>query len=140
MDQITSNLFIGDFLDSSGIEKLKEKEISVVFNVASEVTDKLPEEIEYIWNPLIDDGTDTTERLEQAIKTLEVLLSDNKKVLVHCMGGISRSATLIATFIAYDKNISFEAAIRAVQRYHPQANPSIEMRSLAIQVLRKLRE
>jgi len=58
------------------------------------------------------------------------------------MGGISRSATLIATFIAYDKKYFFlRRQLELVQRYHPQSlTPSIEMRSLAIQVLRKLRD
>ena len=46
------------------------------------------------------------------------------RVLVHCVEGVSRSASVVIALIARDKKLSVEDALKFVQEKRPVANPN----------------
>jgi serine/threonine/tyrosine-interacting protein len=56
-------------------------------------------------------------------------LRDNKRVLVHCAAGVSRSATLVAAYLMLENNITAEEAINYIMRKRDCINPNDGFRS-----------
>lgn len=50
-------------------------------------------------------------------------LKQNQKVLVHCVAGMNRSATLCCAVLILLEGLGAEAALARVREYHPWARP-----------------
>lgn len=66
----------------------------------------------YTWSRLSDDALPVVD-----------LLRANKRVLIHCMAGVNRSATLTCATLMYIEGIGAREALQRVQRFHPMAHP-----------------
>jgi protein-tyrosine phosphatase len=69
--------------------------------------------------PIKDFYAPSLEYLIKIIKYIDEKIKENKKVLVHCYGGLGRTGTIVASFLVYYKKISAEEAINYVRRIRP---------------------
>ena len=58
--------------------------------------------------------TDITPYMEQAIKFIETKHKENKVVLVHCSAGVSRSPSILISYLIYT-GLSFDEAFKKVR-------------------------
>ena len=86
--------------------------------------------------PLIDGEGNSIGRLGGAERLVRVLLQSNQKVLVHCHGGVSRSATVIALHLVKTGQAkTFDAAVKEVKKARPVADPHQALCTLAKEAL-----
>ncbi|KAK9249424.1 protein-tyrosine phosphatase-like protein [Lipomyces tetrasporus] len=71
-----------------------------------------------------DDDEDMLQYFDQSNAFIDEALSSGGTILVHCIAGISRSATLVIAYIMQDRRISFEEAWSLVQEGRPIVNPN----------------
>ena len=68
------------------------------------------------------DGMTTTEICEEAQWVIE-RLEQNQSVLVHCVAGMNRSATVCCAALMLLEGLTAEAALERVRQHHPWARP-----------------
>lgn len=75
----------------------------------------MPQHIEYLYIPAIDhESFDLSPFFEAANELLDAE-TRRTNVLVHCMAGVSRSATLVMAFLMKSRNIGFSEAYALVK-------------------------
>ena len=110
-------LFLGDRSSANDVDNLKKTNITYILNCAGK---KCTEFTEY-------DDTFTIHVIEaidnmkceilkkyliESIEFIEKAKKNKKRILVHCVGGVNRSATIVAAYLMYSKYKKdiFEAA------------------------------
>ena len=122
MSQITSNIYLGNLFDAQNIQKLLKLGIKKVLSL---ITDtqllKYPDEIEH---KLIKIEDFPKENIIQYFYECLLFIDDNKKILVHCYAGLSRSATIVVAYIMWKNQLDFLEAIKLVEQIRPNINPN----------------
>ncbi len=142
MHKITDRIFISDWADANDEHFLHGNQIPCVLNVCREKDADNVEGVKYVFHPMHDGPPTTVEELLSAVRTLDLLLSENDKVLVHCLAGISRSPMVVAVWIGWKHNTSYptlEKALDFVARGRPIVDPNSYMVNLGKEVLKKLK-
>lgn len=100
-------------------------------------------ELDDTWAPMPDDRRwrrgegmfgYTWQKLDADAREIAELMRNGRRVLIHCMAGVNRSATLTCAVLMHLEGISADAALRRVQRFHQPARPE----DLHWQALRRL--
>lgn len=79
----------------------------------------LPPHIEYLYIPAVDhESFDISKYFATAHQLLEEELP-RTNVLVHCMAGVSRSATLVIAYLMRARGMSLETAFAVVKKRRP---------------------
>jgi len=73
--------------------------------------------------PLTDEQVNDHQQFSAAVSTTRAHIRNEGTVLVNCSVGVSRSATVIATAIAAEDGLSFDAAVAEIRGHRPRANP-----------------
>ena len=116
MDWITREIAIGNIDDAVRIERLHNEGIRSILCLNG-WPNNATNSHGLAWRcvELIDgDGNDVS-RLKEAIWHLHELVA-NGAVLVHCMEGVSRSALVVASYLAETTRRPFEACLEDVAR------------------------
>lgn len=82
--------------------------------------------------PLHDGEGNDWQAFASAVETARELYRSEGDVLVHCKGGISRSATLLATTLAAEEDHTLRQALDIVQTARPAATPNPILHELAV--------
>lgn len=73
--------------------------------------------------PLKDGYVNDQQEFTAAVNTTRKHIRDEGTVIVNCAAGISRSSTVLATAIAAEDDVSFEAAVEEIKETRPRARP-----------------
>jgi len=73
--------------------------------------------------PLKDEHINDHEQFSNAVAATRNRIRCDGTVLVNCSVGVSRSATVIATAVASEDGLSFDAAVAEIRDNRPRANP-----------------
>lgn len=84
--------------------------------------------------PLID-GENEMVQFENAVGVTIKAINHDGDVLVHCQAGISRSAAVLITALAYLDDSRFNEVYNEVRDARPAIAPDIELRKLALDFL-----
>jgi protein-tyrosine phosphatase len=76
----------------------------------------MPKHIEYLYIPAVDHESFDISQYFEASYTLLSEELPRTNVLVHCMAGVSRSATLVIAFLMRSRSLSFQQAFRLVKQ------------------------
>lgn len=120
--QVLENLWIGDRYIAGDPEWLEQHNIEVVVNCTAELPrgPRTPPELHL---PL-EDG-EAPAQLTALLRGLAQRLGEykHKNILIHCSAGVSRSATVVLTYLMLVQGLTYSAALRFLQTRWPQANP-----------------
>lgn len=87
-----------------------------------------------------DLGVDLTQAFAPAHDVIASAMGRGKSVLVHCMGGISRSATILAAHLILQEGLSASEAMAVVRKARRRAGPNAsfwqQLKDLAAKVAR----
>jgi protein-tyrosine phosphatase len=118
-------LYLGNYKDASSIEVLRNHKIESILNATIECKNEFPKYFEYKKIPVCDTvKTNIKFYFEDATNFLESCRLKNRKVLVHCYMGISRSSSCILAYLIKYKGYTFESAYLHVKSFKPDIQPN----------------
>ncbi len=124
ISEILTNLYLGSAKASRSLDLLTSNGITHIVNIAGR--QHFPGQFIYKRVHFEDvKEFDEVEKLREIFSWLDtVLLSDTKfKVLVQCMGGISRSASVAIGYLVWSKKFKLDEAVAFVRNRRPQIRP-----------------
>ena len=122
LSQITENLYLGNLYDAQNIPYLLSIGIQKVLSL---ITDPqllyYPKEIEH---KLIKINDFPRENIIQYFGECLLFIEDNKKILVHCVAGASRSATIVIAYLMWKNQLDYKESAKFVEQIRPCINPN----------------
>lgn len=127
MHRITEKIFLGDLACSANEHFIAGNRITAILNVCNHANGSQHADVNYCHLPMNDNNTATVDQLIEAVRTLDLLVQEGKVVLVHCLAGVSRSATVVALWLAWRHSGScstFDKAVNFVAKARPCVDPN----------------
>jgi len=121
---IIDNIYLGSSFNASNINLLEQLNIKKIINISYDIPN-YHDNIEYYYLQLKDDGNDEFKK-EELDDMIDFIKKDNNKVLVHCMMGRSRSATLVLYYLIKIHNMNLNQAIDYLSQKRYVINPSLK--------------
>lgn len=134
VSEITDDLLVGEYPRLSDLEWLKaEYHISAVHNLQddldlhingldeSELRDTCERlGLQYVRTPIHDGSADDMEaRLPHALDALDSLIDEERRVFLHCNGGLNRAPTVAIGWLHRRRNMSLDEAMHYFKRRRP---------------------
>ena len=123
-DKITEKIYLGDYTAATEIQKLKDTGITKVLTV-----------MDYEGGPKYNSDEFTHKRFKvmddehqniiQYFGECLNYMKEDKKILVHCMAGASRSATIVIAYLMWTEKLKFVKAFDFVKEKRPIVCPNM---------------
>lgn len=129
MSEITEQIWLGSYGDISNDAFLNERQITHILCCAEELPLRVGFPYYQVYQghkvSIVDDRADekTKAYFLEAATVLDGWINDGKKVFVHCFAGISRSASVLITYLMVYKGWSFDLAFQHLKLRRPRVNP-----------------
>lgn len=122
--EVYPKIYLGSAYNAASYQTLVNYNIKYIINVTSEITNYYEDYFTYYQIPMRDNNTDSImEHLEDSFGKIEEFLRNNDgNILVHCFMGASRSATIVAYFIAKKKKSDIMTVITDMRAIRPNIN------------------
>jgi len=107
----------GDLRDD--LARLKEEGIEVIVNLCSEPVEIPPEfedSFRQVHVPVVDGHPPEAEQLEEIMGEVLRAKAGGKKVVIHCRGGVGRTATVLIPLIMELEGVSMDDAIGRLRK------------------------
>ncbi|ESO98300.1 hypothetical protein LOTGIDRAFT_114339, partial [Lottia gigantea] len=118
-------LFLGDALHSTMKDQLLDLGITAILNVSTSCANHFPQDFRYKIIPVEDTASaDLHFWFKDAIQFIEEEKKDGGKILVHCKGGVSRSATVCLAYIMYTRCVGLEDAFDFIKSRRDSISPN----------------
>ncbi|KAH3764342.1 Leucine-rich repeat protein SHOC-2 [Pelomyxa schiedti] len=125
-DQILPNLWLGSLFSSDEKNFLLRKNVTHVIMVLPVENVPYPKLFNYLVLPVDDqEETNLLDHFSVCHKFIDEALDASKGALVHCAAGVSRSATIVISYVMYKKNIGLEEALCFVAALRPVVQPNL---------------
>ena len=124
MSLIVDHLYLSNVKTSKCRKFFKKEQISHVL-IAAKNLKRHFEDINYKKLLLNDHPKqDIAKHFVESIEFIHEAIASQKNILVHCLGGKSRSVTLVIAYVMLIKRLSFKKAFEYVKSQHHPANPN----------------
>ena len=124
MDQIDENLWLGNLSSACDIKSLKEKGIKKILSVFGGKVPIHKKEDGFI-QLSFKIADHYTFNIIQFFGECLNFIKGEEKILVHCLAGASRSATIVIAYLMWNKKMKYEDAIKLVSDKRKGADPNI---------------
>jgi protein-tyrosine phosphatase len=104
--RITDNLYLGSYTDAIDFAD----DFDIIINVAKECTNKS----DYFYSYLDSPSEKICESFDDLSDIIQLYVAQNKKVLVHCFAGKSRSASFVIIYLIKYMNYNLNDAYKYV--------------------------
>lgn len=127
---ITDDIYIGDLASSCNLDELKKHGITHIISVVIGVDPIYPEEFTYK-NIFVNDveWADLSPYFDPCYEFIEDAIKSGGKVLVHCMCGVSRSTTIVASYLIKKRQMKADDVIAYIKSKRDCINPNPSFRS-----------
>uniref|UniRef100_A0A670I8R2 Dual specificity phosphatase 22 n=1 Tax=Podarcis muralis TaxID=64176 RepID=A0A670I8R2_PODMU len=124
MNKILPGLFLGNFKDARDTEQLKKNNITHILSIHDSARPML-EGVKYLCIPAADSPSQNLVRhFKESIEFIHECRLGGQSCLVHCLAGVSRSATLVVAYIMTITDLGWEDALSVVRASRSCANPN----------------
>nr|XP_028593678.1 dual specificity protein phosphatase 22 isoform X1 [Podarcis muralis] len=122
--KILPGLFLGNFKDARDTEQLKKNNITHILSIHDSARPML-EGVKYLCIPAADSPSQNLVRhFKESIEFIHECRLGGQSCLVHCLAGVSRSATLVVAYIMTITDLGWEDALSVVRASRSCANPN----------------
>lgn len=135
MTKINKRLFLGE--ESDAYVGLTDAILNVA--IESNIGNKL-NVLAYNKIGLVDGASNQIYPMTAAVLLLDFMVKTYDTTLIHCLAGISRSPTIVATYMAVKHELTLTEAIKAIKGLKPIIDPSpvlLEQAELVLNYLRR---
>ena len=113
-DQIIDNVWLGNYAAAENIKELKDKGIKKVLTLMDFGGPYYLEQDGFVHKRCNIEDFDDKNILQYFGECLHFMKGE-EKVLVHCMAGASRSATIVIAYLMWTQKMDFEKAFQFVK-------------------------
>jgi len=104
---------------------LKENGIKTIVNLCEDAllaTDGFANQFNIVHVPILDGDIPTEEQMEKIVRTVKESIIGRNPCLVHCHGGVGRTATVLACVLMLLKEMTLKEALEVLRQSgrHPQ--------------------
>ena len=137
MDRITDKVYLGNLGSAKDEDNLVQNNFTGVVSCTGEFSPQYKNKSikQKIFNINDSDNSNIIKYFKEALKFID----EQDKVLVHCLGGISRSATLVIAYFMWKNKLSFEQSFEMVLE-HRLCGPNYGFREQLLIFQDKLKE
>ena len=123
IDEIIENLYLGNFSASENIQQLKDLGIKKVLSVI-DFNDFPNYKDENIIHKSVEVSDFDYQNIIQYFGECLNFIKGEEKILVHCMAGASRSATIVIAYLMWIEKMKFDDALNFVNSKRPIVDPN----------------
>ncbi|XP_042901866.1 dual specificity protein phosphatase 3 [Parasteatoda tepidariorum] len=129
MDEVYPGIYIGNSASAANLAELKAKNVKYVLNSAFGTDSSLKmvhvlsekdytqSGISFLGVPAVDHMSySISEHFNEALVFIKGAVTTERSILVHCVEGISRSATLVLAYLVKEVGMNLQEAIRSVRQ------------------------
>ena len=122
IDKITDKIYLGDIDGASDFDYFSKEKITNVLSIIN----KPPDYSEYpnINHKLIKIDDFDTENIIKYFKECIEFIENTDKVFIHCMCGVSRSATIVIAYLMWKTHCNYYDAYFFVKNRRPFIDPN----------------
>ncbi|KAK6178100.1 hypothetical protein SNE40_012929 [Patella caerulea] len=118
-------LYLGDASHSSMKDELLDLGITAILNVSTSCANHFPHDFRYKIIPVEDTASaDLYFWFKDAIQFIEQDREKGGKILVHCKGGVSRSATICLAYLMFTRCVGLEDAFDYIKSRRESISPN----------------
>lgn len=123
--EITSNVYIGNVKCSRNKVYLKFIGITNIIKIGKKLKEYYPNDFDYLGISIEDSRQENIfSFFHYTCDYIENVIANNGKVFVHCVGGISRSVSIICAYLIRSKRMSYEESFDLVKSKRNIAYPN----------------
>lgn len=124
--QIIKNLWVGGICSPSNAKNMKSHNIKMIVSAHVGASPLYPYQFEYRLIELLDiPSEDIINKFEKILPDIyDVIVKQNKSVLVHCIAGASRSATIVAAYLIKYHDMTVDTALQHMKNLREEINPN----------------
>ncbi|CAF3961179.1 unnamed protein product [Adineta steineri] len=127
--QITPNCYLGCLPLPSDVEVLNKIGIQCVVNMCAEYNGPRGTykkyNIEQLHLPTVDSTAPSLKTIQKGVKFMKEASDNNKKIFVHCKGGMGRSATIVFCHLVANEKMSPEDALKLLKEKRAEVTTSL---------------
>ena len=129
LDEILPGLFLSGYKKAERYDLLQKYRITHILTLCEDIPPCFPDQFTYCVHS-IDDSQEVNIRalLSETNNFIDQAIAQNGHVLVHCLMGISRSATAVIAYVMWKKHMRFAEAIAFVKGKHQETDPNAGFR------------
>jgi protein-tyrosine phosphatase len=135
MSQISHRLFVGGRAAAANLAKENPARITAVLCVHQVMDYPQDPNIVYMHQPFNDGEAIPPTAFVKCLGWLKFMYENGHTILVHCAAGISRSVTILTSFMHYEGIAEFSAALDQIRMRRPVASPAPAVLNSAKQML-----
>jgi protein-tyrosine phosphatase len=129
INHIEGGVYICDIASAYNEDELKELGITHIVTAVLAVGPKFPDSFEYMCVPVRDiESEDIYSHLDKTTKFINDAVESGGKVAVHCICGVSRSATIVAAWVMSRHGYSVKETIEVLQSRRECVDPNPSFR------------
>src|SRR5271157_3579863 len=136
MSQISHRLFVGGYAAAAGLAKDNPAKITAVLCVHQVMDYPQDPNIVYMHQPFNDGEAIPPTAFVKCLGWLKFMYENGHTILVHCAAGISRSVTILASFMHYEDICDYREALHRIKLNRPNADPAVAVKNSAAQMLK----
>ena len=120
-------LYLGNYKIANDISRLNKIGIEYIINLCQDICNNINDKkIKFLSFNMKDSTKENIECIfYKCFDFINKCKSENKKILIHCYQGISRSACLVTAYLIFTKKIDSDKAFNYVQKKRKIANPNL---------------
>lgn len=125
ISQINDRIFIGSELAAANYGTIKKHDISHIINMAADGANNYDHYgVKIVQIHLMDGEFAPVGLFESAANLLNDLIkADTDGILIHCLAGVSRSVTVVLSYLMLHCDMSFYDALKFIEQSRPVASP-----------------
>jgi protein-tyrosine phosphatase len=136
MSQIGHRLFVGGQAAAGNLAKGNPAKLTAVLCVHQAMPYPQNPNIVYMHVPFNDGEAIPPTQFVKCLGWLKFMYENGHTILVHCAAGISRSVTILASFMHYEGIADFNQALDQIRMKRPVASPAPVVLNSAKQMLK----
>jgi len=122
---IPQKLYLGSLFSAQNKELLMSHKITHIIMAAEPLLAKFPNDFKYMKIPAQDEENfNIAQYFQESHSFIDEAFEEGGVVLVHCIAGQSRSASIVISFLMNSNNMSFSEAFQYVKDRREFINPN----------------